>query len=961
MVNVLCRSSQGRRIHCRLWLLGVLFLSLAGAHAASTIAGRVTDPEGAGIAGAEVIAVQPEGDFSHAVLTAEDGSYALELTSPGVYIITVRKPGYQELVQESIVSEPGNQASQLDLRLRPSTAQAEVRGVEELNPNVFVVKLDTNEISRELMRRGGDTQFIREFHAQENYFGAVHGFPLKRVVEITPRPLLGRFHGSVYESHQNSALNARSFFTVGELLPSRRNEYGATVGGPIAREKASFNFAWSQIRETGYVNGNIQAPLAEERAPLSSDPATNAVIAGLLQAFPEEVPNLPHVSLRQLNTNALRSIRSTAFSSRLDFRPGEADHLALEQRFLDSTEVPFQIVIGQNPDTFLRPQSVHLSHTHTFSPNALGRLSYHFDRLSVTLDVPQGYRDLLTPLGIQVVPEIEFGGDFTGLGPGDQFPRMRVENRFYAAPEITLVRGRHTLAAGVQLARLQVNDLQSDNSRGKFNFARNFGRTSAENFLLGRPTSFTITLGNLYRGFRNWENAFYFHDIIRASPRWTFSLGLRYEVMTAPAEVNGLTEIPYQTDANNLSPQFGFAWNPGGGKTVVRGGYTVAFGSIFPVLYQRARFNPPAVSVISVDNPDLLDPLRGIDLRAAARPRSALNLLSPDMVAPYSHLYNFGIERNLSEDLQVRLGYVGSRSMKLPTRYGFNRARPVPGIPLTTATINQRRPDPRYLEINSFATGSIGYYDGLQVAVEQRPRQGLSWNARYTFSKALSTGDAPFNSTGGNNHVSNVEDDAVGDMKGPERFDTPHSLVLGYRFELPWFRGQQGRKSLFLGGWSVSGTTMFRSGTPTHLHTGSDSPGFGNVDGSYGDRPNLLNPAILGASVDHPDRAPLIYIGQPAPGEISEYFDTNLPPGGRGNIGWQTFRNDGVHNWNLAVEKQFPIREAMDVQFRTELINAFNQPQFDEVQHGMASETFAKIVNTANRGRIIQLRLRLQW
>jgi hypothetical protein len=331
------------------------------------------------------------------------------------------------------------------------------------------------------------------------------------------------------------------------------------------------------------------------------------------------------------------------------------------------------------------------------------------------------------------------------------------------------------------------------------------------------------------------------------------------------------------------------------------------------------------------------------------------------MVAPYSHLYNFGIERNVSEDIQVRLGYVGSRSMKLPTRYVFNRARPVPGIPLTTGTINDRRPDPRYLEINSFAGGSIGYYDALHVSVEQRPRQGLSWNARYTFSKALNTGDAPFNSTGASNHVSNVEDDAVGDMKGPDRFDQPHAVTLGYRFELPWFRGQQGRKSLFLGGWSVSGTTILRSGTPTHVHTGSDAPGFGNVDGSYGDRPNLLDPSILGKSLDHPDRTPLLYIGQPAPGQISEYFDTNLAPGGRGDLGWQTFRNDGVHNWNIAVEKLFPVRETVAVQLRSEFINAFNQPQFDEVQHGMASETFAKIVNTANRGRIIQLRLRLQW
>ena len=934
-------------------LLAVALLAVVEMRGA-TLEGKVSDLEGAAVAGAQIVVQQGNSDFSMTAVTAEDGSYSLPSLPAGVYTILIKKQGYADLTQENVALASGNETVQMEFRLRPAEQQTVVRGVEELNPNLFYVKLDTNEILRDLNRRGADAQFLREFRAQENYFGAQYGHPLRTVEWAKPRSTLAGFHGSLSEAHQNNGLNARSFFTVGELGPWRRNEYGGAVGGPLASDRLAFDFAWSQTWDVGFINGNALVPKKEDLLlPTSSDPRTRAVIAALLHAFPNQLPNLPDVTARQLNTNGHRDIRSIAFSTRFDYRPNTTDQLVVEQRFLDSTEEPFEFVLGQNPDTFLRPQSVHLTYSHPFSPQTLLRLSTNLDRLSVFLDVTERYRDLLSPLGIRVVPDISFGHELTRIGPGPSFPRRRVENRFPVSGEVSQVRGRHLLTMGLLISRLQTNDLQSDNNRGLFSFGRDFGRSTIENFLLGRPTSFLVSFGDLYRGFRNWELAYYFDDRIRVTPTLTLSLGLRHEVVTAPVEVNHLTPIPFPTDANNLSPQFGFAWNPGRGRTVLRGGYTIAFSSIFPVLYQRARFNPPAVSVISVDNPDLLDPLRGIDLRAAARPRSALNLISSDMVAPYSHLYNFGIERELPADLSLRVGYLGSRTIKLPVNAVSNRARPVPGIPTTTATINQRRPDPRYLEVSTVVNGSIAYFDALQIAVDKRTGKGLTWNVRYTFSKAINTtGTQSFANISGTGHTSTVED-IVRDMKSLEQFDTPHALTIGYRYEFPWGSGGRGILSWFPGGWKVAGTTTFKSGTPVHIHTGSDSPGFGNVDGVGGDRPNLLNPAILGKSLDHPDTSTSIW--------RREYFDTNIAPGGRGNLGFQTFRQDGISNWNLALERDVVLREPVTLRFRAEFINFLNHAQFDGPDDEMAFEPFGKIINTANRGRVIQLLLRLQF
>ena len=129
--------------------------------------------------------------------------------------------------------------------------------------------------------------------------------------------------------------------------------------------------------------------------------------------------------------------------------------------------------------------------------------------------------------------------------------------------------GRHTLKFGWSTTRAQVNDLQSNNNRGALNFNPDFGRTAMENFLLGTPDLFTITIGNLYRGFRNWEHAAYVEDEFRISPAFSINMGVRYELETSPTEVNNLTDpkMPWQ---HGIGPRLGLAWNPGRGRLTVR-------------------------------------------------------------------------------------------------------------------------------------------------------------------------------------------------------------------------------------------------------------------------------------------------------------------------------------------------------------------------------------------------------
>jgi hypothetical protein len=143
-----------------------------------------------------------------------------------------------------------------------------------------------------------------------------------------------------------------------------------------------------------------------------------------------------------------------------------------------------------------------------------------------------------------------------------------------------------------------------------------------------------------------------------------------------------------------------------------------------------------------------------------------------------------------------------------------------------------------------------------------------------------------------------------------------------------------------------------RAGTPMTLFVGSDSPGFGNVDGSPSDRPSILDASILGLTTGNPNTAPLIL--------SRDRFDYIHPGQTRGNLGRNTFRKSRIANLNGAISKQWTFRGSREwsAMLRAEAYNLTNTPQFDEPQRNLTSPSFGRITNTLNDGRVLQLALR---
>jgi hypothetical protein len=171
--------------------------------------------------------------------------------------------------------------------------------------------------------------------------------------------------------------------------------------------------------------------------------------------------------------------------------------------------------------------------------------------------------------------------------------------------------------------------------------------------------------------------------------------------------------------------------------------------------------------------------------------------------------------------------------------------------------------------------------------------------------------------------------------------------------ELPKLRGAALGGEHWLGAWSVSAIFLAKTGMPFTVFTGSDGPGYGNVDGDGGDRPDVVNPAVLGRTIDNPDTSrqllPLSAFRFLTPGEQ------------RGNLGWDTFRRGGIRNLNAAISRTWVLHREQAITFRAESVNLTNTPQFAEPITDMTSPSFGLITNTLNDGRSFQFTLQLRF
>jgi hypothetical protein len=405
------------------------------------------------------------------------------------------------------------------------------------------------------------------------------------------------------------------------------------------------------------------------------------------------------------------------------------------------------------------------------------------------------------------------------------------------------------------------------------------------------------------------------------------------------------SDVPAGIAKNSFAatPRLGLAWDPtGAGKFAVRTGAGFFMDVLRSGMFESLGSNPPFGNITEVNYGPLAEP--GAGAPAALFPLS-VNAMRPDFRPPMTFKANFGIQAQIPFDSVLDVNYVTSQTRHNVRRVDINQVTPATQAANPGININALRPYQGYTSILMYESSASSNYHGLQVGLNRRYHQGLTYGVAYTFSKALDDG-----STDGTQaeDINNFRAE-----KSHSDFDRNHILTMNYVYELPFWRHGTHWHEKALGGWKLSGINQFQSGpwlTPTiTTATGARRP----------DRvgaPKYLDPRNVVTLVGGD--------GQPRTGNF--YFDPGpggmfvAPPANRyGNSAPRIVRGPGRNNWSMALMKDFSFRrEATQLTFRAEAFNLFNHAQFNNPNVSASARDFGTISSSAP-GRNVQLGLKL--
>lgn len=834
--------------------------------------------------------------------------------------------------------EAGAVRTQLNLLGQTDTGSGESRR----NENVQFNLIDNNALKEINQRLGVTPTITLEFQPERNYYGSEFGTAPSSSILLAPKPAAQSWHGQVSWTHLNSIFTARSFFQVGAVQPARENSVSVAGTGALWRgARLTVDGTRQQIR--GIVNGNVQVPAPDERTPLATHPQIRAFVQRLLNAYPATLPNRTDIDARMLNTNAPQRVNNDQATVRLDQSLSSRDTLTASYTHVAARVQAFQLVQGQNPDTTTMSHQAGLQWHRAWSARTQTIAGLRFDRT----------RSLIVLENNAIPFQIFTSGLLRSINDNNAVPIDRAQNLWKPAFQLSHTGGAWQWKAGMELLRRQMNGRESDAHVNALAFFNNYGNPTITNLRMGLASTYWIAQGDLHRGYRNWDNWFYAAAKWTATPRLAVNLTLGYRPISRPVEVNGRDSVPYYSDSNNFGPSLGVAYRLPPRLGIWRAGVGLHYGEIFPVTFQQSRFNPPNNYKAVIQDPDMLRVLSGgYDVRANPPRQSVFYDYQSNLVSPYSQQYHALWELEPLSGWTWQLAYVGSRSWKTLNHWYQNRAHPVPGIPLTTATVDARRVLQNFGEIRRVMNSSRGYFDAFRTTIASRGYKGLSLEMSYWFSKAMDLGGDYTNTAhdvDSFRYRSQGEFDVVGDLRGPSRFDSPNAFLAKGDYRLPELI--RSRLPSWAGRWQVDSVLLLKTGTPFNLNTGSDAPGFGNVDGISGDRPNVVDASVLGRTISHPDLS-----RQQLPRSAFAFVRPGEP---RGNLGRHVFRRAPIRNWNAGITGQWPVRREWMLALRVESINLTNTPQFAEPGFTLTDPNFGVITNTLNDGRTFRFSLRV--
>jgi hypothetical protein len=646
----------------------------------------------------------------------------------------------------------------------------------------------------------------------------------------------------------------------------------------------------------------------------------------------------------------------------------------------------FQATGGYGPNFYAGIQdfkyfSVAVGETHTFSPTSVNELRLGFNHINARRS-PWGYQqDLTSQLGIPGItyipgagglPEFDFSG-YSGTGDHSDLPTIEKQGTLDVSDTFTRVFKRSTLKVGGDILPELIEISQPTAPRGDFGFNSQFtdnpadpgtGGDTVASLLLGIATSTQITdIINI--AYQRLVGGIFAEDDFRPTPHLTLNLGLRWDyfgnvqekhdnmgnfdidtgTMFVPKGKN--VQLPESltsyitlsaTGSRSLVPQRLNSWSPRIGMAyqlnkdlVFRAGYGIFYSGYEngpwsnpspgynPPFYASQFFNPtcsaPAANpALGGQNcaPVTSQLSAGLPADALSNPNTpSLTELNPQMQLPYVQQWHATYEYQLPANMLLEFGYSGARGTHLYAFFNGNQATPSSDPSAPTAP---RRPYPLIDGgVNELSTQGFSSYNGLQVRVEKRMSHGLSFLGSYEWQHALDNASSANLGSNNNSNPRFFRADPALDY-GNADFDVRHRFVYSYNYQLPVGHGQAFGGSLpafaneILGGWQLSGVVTLQTGNWYTITDGDSN--FANSDGTQ-------HPDLVGNANSKPCIPGTLF-------NTCAFADPAL--GSLGDAGRNIVRQPGTVAWDNALLKDFPITEAVRLQFRAEFFNLMNHP-----------------------------------
>lgn len=590
----------------------------------------------------------------------------------------------------------------------------------------------------------------------------------------------------------------------------------------------------------------------------------------------------------------------------------------------------------------------------------------------------------------------------------------RTDN-FQYRDDITHSFGKNNLKLGgfLRFSRKREPANGGDNeTAGAFTFL------SLGDLLAGNVSSYTEEKTNNEVPSRGKDIAVYFQDTYKVLPNLTLDIGLRWQYLgqvysaknnissfypsrydknacsVAAIDANGLVNPALcaplngivtpqspgvnralkQPHYNDWEPRVGIAWDPfSTHKLVLRVGGGIYHGRDAFSQNSTSGRQPPF---------DLLPVLNNTSFTALApfdpttpQPPLNLNVLDPNYPSPQSYQYSLGFQYKFMPDSSIEVNYVGSRQIHLGRNVNINQVPlsaqpgvanflinvdPNTGTPCTDITLPCINPDTvrpflGYSIINVNQRSAVSRYNSLQVFVNHQMGHGLAFQGAYTYSRNIGTSG----NQDSEGRARPVQDSYHPDLeKSVTDQDIPHSLVMNFVWELPFFQKSTGFRKVLLGDWQMNGIATFRSGRPVDVCLNQDNAGLG--DSAICERPNITGNPVLSDSKR----------------TLGRYFNVDafsVPTLGTfGNGGKNPIRGPGINTWDMSFFKSLVIpwfgrhdgwaaRESAKIEFRAEMFNIFNHTQFGNPHATLGNGNFGTIDSTSIGPREVQFGLRLEF